>query len=128
MDGIVAEGSKIVAEKGTKEKLSDWYRKHFDKNKEEDQIRNAISTYMDAKGKVGKALISVYAPELKFIAPIIFKKNKKNNLKNYDRLKKKIDKKFKIDRKKSGKTFKIKTNSHENFELSEELSEGGRTI
>lgn len=94
MDGIVAHESKIVVKKGTKEKLSKWYKGNLDKNKEDDQLRNAISTFMDIKRIGGKALLKIYAPgPLAFLGGLALKKEKRNTLKAYDRFKKKFDEK-----------------------------------
>ena len=97
MDGSAVIESKIIAKKGVKEKLSNWYIKNFDKPKNEDNLRKAYATYMDIRGAVGQALVALYVPELTTIAPKILKMTKTRKLKTYDRIKDFADKKLGLE-------------------------------
>lgn len=96
---VVKDENMIIAQKGVKGKLANWYVKNFDKSKSDDKLRKAVATSADIQNAVGGVLVGIFAPYLEPGVPAFQKKYKKDNLDIYDKIKGKIDDKVGIERK-----------------------------
>ena len=60
----------LVAKKGTKEKLKEWYKRTFNKTKENDTVRKVLKTAGEVYSATIGAVLSIFAPEYSSLAPL----------------------------------------------------------
>ncbi len=67
---MTQDPNMLIAKKSTKEKLKEWYKRNFDKTKENDVLRKVMKTAGDLYSTAMTTIINVVAPEFSALAPL----------------------------------------------------------